>query len=99
MSLVSVFVDAFKKAAGRKPEIDIDTVRSSGGLGSTVDTGGFDPLRPAPAGGQGSEAVGGDLTVKSSDPEEGGEVAVTSAPGPRTSMFGRVMGRRRDHRS
>ena len=99
MSLVSVFVDAFKKAAGRKPEIDIDTVRSSGGLGSTVDTGGFDPLRPAPTSGQGSEVSGGDLTVKSSDPEEGGEVAATSAPSPRTSMFGRVVGRRRNHRS
>lgn len=98
MSLVSVFVDAFKKAAGRKPEVDIDVVRSSGGLGSTVDTGGFDPLRPAPAPGQGSEAGTADLTVKSADPEEGGEVAVTS-PGPRTSVFGRLFGRRRDHRT
>lgn len=36
MSLVSTFVDAFKKAAGKQPKKpDIDEVRSSGGLGST----------------------------------------------------------------
>ena len=33
MSLISVFVDAFKKAIGREPAVDIEEVRSTGGLG------------------------------------------------------------------
>jgi hypothetical protein len=51
MSLVSTFVDAFKKAAGKqpkKPDVDIKTY---GPLGSTtqMEAGeAFTPLRPAP---------------------------------------------------
>ena len=49
MSLFSAFVDAFKKAAGKKPDIDIKTY---GPLGSTTQTEAgeaFTPHRPAPA--------------------------------------------------
>jgi hypothetical protein len=75
MSIVSAFVDAFKKAIGRKPAVDIEDVRSSGGLGPTHDTGAFDPLRPSPTPDLGSEVDTGDLSVASGDPEEGGEIA------------------------
>lgn len=75
MSLVSRFVDAFKRAAGRKPAVDIEEVRSTGGLGPSAPTGAFDPLRTAQRKRPRDDQVsGGDLTVKSSDPEEGGEV-------------------------
>jgi hypothetical protein len=74
MSLISAFVDAFRKAAGkRKPDVDMKTY---GPMGSTTQEGGkgFDPLRPAPAPDHGAHAIdGGDLSVASSDPEEGGE--------------------------
>jgi hypothetical protein len=63
MSLVSVFVDAFKKAAGKKPEIDKkELLRSQGGsLGSTSQ------FRPSPE----SDTGPG---IDSADPEEGGEI-------------------------
>jgi hypothetical protein len=84
-SLVTVFVDAFKKAAGKKPaKPDVD-IKTYGPLGSTFDGGSFDPLRPAPGSdtGQGIDPGGvsvggerdmaGDAGLTSSDPEEGGE--------------------------
>lgn len=51
MSLVNVFVDAFKKAAGRKPEVDTkELVRNEAGLGVSAGTDAFDPIeRPAPS--------------------------------------------------
>jgi hypothetical protein len=82
MSLVSTFVDAFKKAAGRQPtKPDVD-VKSLGPLGSSPESasGSFDPLRPTPesASGQGIDrgdvSVAGEPEVASGDPEEGGEV-------------------------
>ena len=68
MSWFSTFTDAFKKAAGKqptKPDVDMKTY---GPLGSTTE-----PLRPTPEadGGQGIDS--GDVSVASSDPEEGGE--------------------------
>jgi hypothetical protein len=80
MSLVSVFVDAFKKAAGRKPKIDIEEVRSTGGLGPSNPTDAFDPMRTAPPPGSGSDVTRGDLSVSSGDPEEGGEVSAPDGP-------------------
>ena len=80
MSLVSVFVDAFKKAVGRKPTIDIEEVRSSGGLGPSNPTDAFDPLRTGPPPGSSSEVTHGDPSVASGDPEEGGEVAAPDGP-------------------
>lgn len=75
MSIVSVFVDAFKKATGRKPKVSKEDFRSSGPLGPSADTDAFDPLRPAPTPDLGSEVNTGDLSVASGDPEEGGEIA------------------------
>jgi hypothetical protein len=83
---IETFVDAVKKAAGKKPAVDMDVVRSSGGtLGSTPGAYAdkFDPLKPAPApapeSGKGVDtgaiSNAGDLSVKSADPEEGGEIA------------------------
>lgn len=74
MSLISRFVAAFKRASGRKPAVDIEDVRSSGGLGPSAPTGAFDPLR-ATQRPRGDEVSEGDLSVASSDPEEGGEVS------------------------
>jgi hypothetical protein len=74
MSFFSAFIDAFKKAFGRKPDVDIEEVRSSGGLGPSNPTDAFDPSRTAPQSGGGSEATSGDISVASADPEEGGEV-------------------------
>ena len=71
MSLISAFVDAFKKAVGKKPGVDIEEVRSTGGLGSTHDSGAFDPLRPTPESERGRGVDEG--RVSSGDPEEGGE--------------------------
>ena len=82
MSLVSTFVDAFKKAAGRQPtKPDVD-MKSHGPLGSAPESasGSFDPLRPTPESdsGQGIDrndvSVTGEPEVASGDPEEGGEV-------------------------
>jgi hypothetical protein len=78
MSLISTFVDAFKRAAGKKPEVDIKTY---GPLGSTAQPDGksFDPLRPTPESdtGQGIDrgavSPAGEPQVASGDPEEGGE--------------------------
>lgn len=80
MSLISVFVDAFKKAVGRKPAVDIDEVRSTGGLGPSNPTGAFDPLRPTPQAGGDSEVTHGSPSVSSGDPEEGGEVSKPDGP-------------------
>lgn len=80
MSLISVFVDAFKKAAGRQPAVDIDEVRSTGGLGPSNPTDAFDPLRPAPQPSGESEAGDGTFSVASGDPEEGGEVSEPDDP-------------------
>ncbi len=82
MSLISSFVEAIKKAMGRKPAVDIEDVRSSGPLGPTHDTDAFDPLRPAPQPDLGSEVDTGEISVASGDPEEGGEIAI-SEPGGR----------------
>ena len=79
---IETFVDAVKKAAGKKPAVDMDVVRSSGGtLGSTPGAFGdkFDPLRPTPApeSGKGvdrSRLGRRRLSVKRVDPEEGGEI-------------------------
>ncbi len=77
MSLISAFVDAFKKAFGSgKPKVDIEEVRSTGGLGSTVDTGAFDPIKRTSQPVSGDPVDVGDLEVASSDPEEGGESPV-----------------------
>ena len=86
MSLISTFVDAFKRAVGKqptKPEVDIKT---HGPLGSTYDSAGglFEPLRPTPESDPGSgvgshgpvagdAGVVGDPGFTSGDPEEGGE--------------------------
>jgi hypothetical protein len=78
MSVVSTFVDAFKRAAGKKPEVDIKT---HGPLGSAPQSAGgaFDPLRPTPEpdSGQGIDrgevSAAGDPEVVSGGPEEGGE--------------------------
>jgi hypothetical protein len=77
MSLISTFVDAFKRAAGKKPEVDM---KSQGPLGSTAqgDAKSFDPLRPAPESqiGPGIDRgapAAGDPQIASGDPEEGGE--------------------------
>jgi hypothetical protein len=74
MSLISTFVDAFKKAAGKqptKPDIDMKTY---GPLGSTTQTGGqaFDPLRPAPEPDTGQGIDTGDVSV-AGDSEKGGD--------------------------
>jgi hypothetical protein len=77
MSLISTFVDAFKRAAGKKPEVDMKTY---GPLGSTTQPDGksFDPLRPTPESDTGGKRVDrGDVSqepeIASGDPEEGGE--------------------------
>jgi hypothetical protein len=83
VGLISTFIDSFKKALGKKPAVDMEVVRSSGGtLGSTsgADAGAFDPLRPTPSPDTGTGvdtgAVSdtGSISVKSADPEEGGEI-------------------------
>ena len=77
MSVIQTFVDAFKKAAGKQPEkpkIDIEEIRSSGGLGST------DQFRPAPESHAGKGIDRGDASVASGDPEEGGEVRGPMGP-------------------
>ena len=80
MSLVSIFVDAFNKVLGRKRAADLETARSSGGSLGSAPAGSFDEGRTAPqpgggaAGGAfGSDVVSSDISVASSDPEEGGE--------------------------
>lgn len=87
MSLISSFVDAFKKAFGGKRKVDIEEVRSSGGLGPSNPTDAFDPIqRTAPTGGSSHISPGdrsassGDLSVKSGDPEEGGEISAPHGP-------------------
>ena len=79
MSLISAFVDAFTRAFGRKPAVDIEEVRSSGGLGPSIPTDAFDPLRPAEPSGD-AEATPGTISVASGDPEEGGEVFEPHGP-------------------
>lgn len=82
MSLVSTFVDAFKKAAGKKPtKPDIEEIRSSGHLGPTHSAEPFTPLRPAPDADTGKGIDRGDVSVASSDPEEGGEAERPPTPG------------------
>ena len=51
MSIFNVFVEAFKKAANRKPEIDTrELVRNEAGLGVSADTDAFEPIkREAPS--------------------------------------------------
>lgn len=83
MSLISVFVDAFKKAIGREPAVDIEEIRSTGGLGPSNPTDAFDPLRPAQQPSGDSEVPHGSISVASGDPEEGGEVS--DPDGPTTS--------------
>ena len=73
MSALSEFVDALKSLFGSKRDVDIEVVRSEGGLGSTVGTNAFDPLRPTPEPDSGANVDTGEMTVKSADPEEGGE--------------------------
>jgi hypothetical protein len=80
MSLVSTFVDAFKKAAGKQPKKPDVDMKTYGPLGSTTQSasGAFTPLRPAePDTGQGIDrgdvSVAGEPEVASGDPEEGGE--------------------------
>jgi len=80
MSLISVFVDAFKKAIGREPAVDIEEIRSTGGLGPSNPTDAFDPLRPAQQPSGDSEVTHGSLSVASGDPEEGGEVSEPDGP-------------------
>jgi len=80
MSLVSVFVDAFNKAIGREPAVDIEEVRSSGGLGPSNPTDAFDPLRPAEESSGNSDVTPGSISVASEDPEEGGEVCEPEGP-------------------
>jgi hypothetical protein len=67
MSLVQTFVDAFKKAAGKRPDAK-EHARTDGLLGPT------DQFRPAPESDAGKGIDRGDVAVGSSDPEEGGEV-------------------------
>ncbi len=81
MSLVSTFVDAFKKAAGKNPKDDVD-MKSVGPMGSVPEgsRGSFDPLRPAPESDAGKGIDHGDASpaggaAASADPEEGGEVS------------------------
>jgi hypothetical protein len=80
MSFFSGVIDALKKAFGRKPEVDIEQVRSAGGLGSTPPTDAFDPLRPAPQSGGQSAVEVDELSVSSGDPEEGGEYSGPHGP-------------------
>jgi hypothetical protein len=86
VSWISTFVDAVKKAVGKEPAIDMDEFRSTGGtLGSTPGaySGSFDPLRPTPAADtgkgvdDGAVSDTGTISVKSADPEEGGEIQST----------------------
>ncbi|MHC2998801.1 hypothetical protein [Microbacterium sp. HJ5] len=80
MGLISTFVDAFKKALGGKRKVDIEEIRSSGHLGPTIPTDAIDPIkRTAPTSG-GSDVTHGDLSVASSDPEEGGEISEPLRP-------------------
>jgi len=91
VGLISTFVDAFKKAAGKQPKSDAELkelARSSGGsLDSTRASAGssFDPIqRPtpeSPTGGvdAGDVSVTGDMD--SGDPEEGGERPGAAPPG------------------
>ncbi len=82
MSLISIFVDAFKKALGRKRADDVELARSSGGsLGPSADTDAFDPLRPAPSPTPSRGSVPGGISVTSGDPEEGGERPTVRPPG------------------
>ena len=74
MGFFSDLVGGIKKAFGGKPKADIEDVRSSGGLGPSLPTDSFDPLRPAEEPIGGSELLHGDPSVASGDPEEGGEV-------------------------
>lgn len=83
MSLVSIFVDAFNKVLGRKRAEDLETLRNSGGSLGSAPAGTFEEGRVAPqpgtgaAGGAfGSDVVAPDISVASSDPEEGGESRV-----------------------
>jgi hypothetical protein len=78
MSLVSTFVDAFKKAAGKKPEKPEIDMKTHGPLGSTDSPEAFTPLRPTPEPDTGKGIDTGGVSVEpdavtSGDPEEGGE--------------------------
>jgi hypothetical protein len=73
-SVISAFVDAVRRAVGRKPDIDAkELARSSGGSLGSAPPGSFDPQRPAPKPNSGAEVGDGSIQVASSDPEEGGE--------------------------
>ena len=80
MSFFSGVIDALKKAFGRKPEVDIEQVRSAGGLGPTNPTDPFDPLRPAPQPAGHSAVEVDQPSVSSGDPEEGGEFSEPHGP-------------------
>lgn len=93
MGLISTFVDAFRRAAGKQPKSDAELKelsRSSGGsLGSAPASAGssFDPMqRPTPESQTGEVQAGdvsvtGDMSVGSGDPEEDGEGPVPAPPG------------------
>jgi hypothetical protein len=64
MSLVSVFVDAFKKAAGKKPDKPDVDIKTHGPLGSSYSPEAFTPIeRPVPGSGTGQGADPGDLSA------------------------------------
>jgi hypothetical protein len=82
MSLVSTFVDAFKKAAGKRPAKSGKDMRTDGPLGSTTEEAGksFAPVRPTPEAGSGQRIDPGEVSVGSADPDEGGESSVRHDP-------------------
>lgn len=80
MSRSSGFGDAVKKAFGRKRAVDVEVLRSAGGLGPTTQTGAVDSAAPAQPPSGGSEVTQGTLSVASADPEEGGEVFEPDGP-------------------
>ena len=75
MSVVSDLVDALKSLfGGGQRKVDIEIVRSEGGLGSVAGTNAIEPQRPSPGPDRpGDNIDAGDMTLKSADPEEGGE--------------------------
>ena len=80
MSLIQTFVDAFKKAAGKRPDAK-EHARADGHLGPT------DQFREAPESDtekgidRGDVSPASDVPVASSDPEEGGESERPPEPG------------------
>lgn len=71
---ISAFVDRLKSLFGRKPHIDAkELARSSGGSLGSAPAGTFDPQRPTPPPDSGHDVGDGSISIKSGDPEEGGE--------------------------